>query len=283
MSKLSSAAIALIASLSLAACGGGGGASSNAPRQQLQITAKDFALKVDGGASVRPGQVDISALNQGKEQHGLLLGRLNDGVEAASVVQLITKDPKKALTMFSLAGGIAALAPGGAAWKATTTVRSGTYILVDTGTGRDGKANFTKPSEIQTFKVSGATHAAASVKSDAGVTLRDYAIDMPAAISATAALRVRNSGHDDHELTFVKVANQKVGTAFINLIRAGKPVQFKSQTVAALAPTGPGTDTTIHVKLPPGQYLAYCSFTSTGSKNKPHAALGMVRQVEVKK
>jgi hypothetical protein len=86
--------------------------------------------------------------------------------------------------MFSLAGGISALSTGGTAWKATTTVRNGTYIVVDTGTGKDGKANFTKPGEVQTFTVSGNARPAAEAKSDATVTLRDYAIDMPSTISA---------------------------------------------------------------------------------------------------
>jgi hypothetical protein len=281
MTKRTFLAIAPVAAaLTLAACGGSS-TSSNAPRQRLDITTKDFALNVNPGADVRPGQIDISALNQGKQPHGLLLGRINDGVKAADVKQLIATDPSKALTMFSLAGGISALSTGGTAWKATTTVRSGTYIVVDTGTGKDGKANFTKPGEVQTFTVSGNARPAAEAKSDATVTLRDYAIGMPSTISAKAALRVHNGGRDNHELTFVKVANAKAGAGFVNLIRSGKPVQFKSPTLSALAPTGPGTDTTIHVNLPPGQYLAYCSFASARSKGKAHAVLGMVRQVRV--
>jgi hypothetical protein len=37
----------------------------------------------------------FSALNQGKQAHGLLLGRINDGVKAADVKQLITTDPPR--------------------------------------------------------------------------------------------------------------------------------------------------------------------------------------------
>jgi hypothetical protein len=273
--------LAVAGSVALAACGGSGGSSSsNAARQQLDITAKDFALKLDG-AGLRPGQVDINALNQGKQAHGLLLGRLNDGVTGDSVKALIVKDPAKALTMFSLAGGVSALPTGGAAWKATTTLKNGTYIVVDTGTGQDGKANFTKPGEVQTFEVKGSTRAAANAHSDANVTLSDYAIDMPSSIAHDAKLRVQNTGKDNHELMFVQVPSEKAGAEYIKLIKAGKPVSFKSHPLSALAPTGPGTETTIPVGLPPGQYLAYCAFASARSKGKPHALLGMVRQVRV--
>jgi hypothetical protein len=275
--------VVLAASLPLAACGGGSGSSSGGSRQQLSITAKDFSLKVDNGATLRPGAVDITALSRGKSAHGLLIGRINDGVKAGDVTSLIAKDPTKALTMFSLAGGINALPTGGGAWKATTTVRSGTYIVVDTGAGKDGKANFTKPGEVTTFTVSGSARAAAAAASDAQVDLQDYAIDMPDKIASHASLRVRNTGQDDHELTFVSVHNAKVGAAFVKLIRSGKQVQFQSTPVPVLAPTGPGTDTTIHIDLPPGRYLAYCSFGSVRSKGKPHATLGMIHQVTVTK
>lgn len=274
--------LAVAASLPLTACGGSGKSSSSSDRQTLAITAKDFSLRVTG-SDLHPGQLDIRALNQGKQAHGVLLGRINDGVDPKSVTSLIAKDPTKALTMFSLAGGAPALSAGGAPWKATTTVRSGTYIVVDTGTGTDGKANFTKPGEVQTFKVSGSASAAASVKSDADVTLSDYKIDLPASIPAKGTLRVRNTGTDNHELMFVRVNTAKAGAGYIRLIKEGKPVDFKSHPLSALAPTGPGTETTIPLGIQPGQYLVYCAFASAKSKGKPHAALGMISQVTVTK
>lgn len=281
MKKL--AYLALAASLTLAACGGGSSTkSSNGARQQLGITTKDYSLKLNS-ASIHPGQIDISALNRGKQVHGVLLGRINDGVDPGSVTSLIAKDPNKALTMFSLAGGAPALPAGGSAWKATTTVRAGTYIVVDTGTGSDGRANYTKPGEVQTFKVSGSPSNTSAAHSDANVTLRDYAIDLPSSIPAKGTLRVRNSGQDNHELMFVQVPTAAAGAEYVKLIRAGKPVQFKSHPLSALAPTGPGTETTIPISIQPGRYLVYCAFASARSKGKPHAQLGMVRQVTVTK
>jgi len=273
--------VAIMASLALAACGGSSKDSSG-PAQKLAITTKDFSLRLDG-SGLRPGPLDISALNQGKQAHGVLLGRINDGVDAKTVTSTITKDPTKALTMFSLAGGMPALPAGGTAWKARTTLRAGTYIVIDTGSGTDGKANYTKPGEVQTFQVSGSARSAAAAKSDADVGLRDYAIDMPATIPAKGSLRIRNTGQDNHELLFVSVPNEKAGAAYIRLIRSGKQVDFKSHPLTALAPTGPGTDTTVPIDIPPGHYLAYCAFASAKSKGKPHAALGMVRQVTVTK
>ena len=140
--------MAIMASLALAACGSSKDSSS--PAQKLAITTKDFSLRLDG-SGLRPGPLDISALNKGKQAHGVLLGRINDGVDAKTVTSTITKDPTKALTMFSLAGGMPALPAGGTAWKARTTLRTGTYIVIDTGSGTDGKANYTKPGEVQTL------------------------------------------------------------------------------------------------------------------------------------
>jgi hypothetical protein len=271
--------LAIVPALVLAACGGG---SSSGGRQTLDITAKDFSLTL-GGSALHPGRLDINALNRGKNAHGILFGRLNDGVKPEAITSIIATNPSKALTLFSLAGGAPALSVGGSPWKATTTVRSGTYIVIDTGTDKSGKANYTKAGEVRTFTVSGSASNAAAAHSDAEIDLRDYAIDLPASIPANGHVRVRNTGQDSHELMFVKVPSAKAGAEYIRLIRAGKPVSFKSHPLSALAPTGPGTETTIPLDIPPGQYLAYCAFASARSKGKPHALLGMVRQVTVTK
>ena len=74
--------MAIMASLALAACGSSKDSSS--PAQKLAITTKDFSLRLDGSV-LRPGPLDISALNKGKQAHGVLLGRINDGVDAKTV------------------------------------------------------------------------------------------------------------------------------------------------------------------------------------------------------
>ena len=82
----------------------------------------------------------------------------------------------------------------------------------------------------------------------------------------------------------VNVPNEKAGATYIRLIRSGKQVEFKSHPLAVLAPTGPGTDNDRPDRHPAGPLPRLLRVSrAPKSKGKPHAALGMVRQVTVTK
>jgi hypothetical protein len=51
--------------------------------------------------------------------------------------------------------------------------------------------------------------------------------------------------------------------------------------IEVLAPTSSATSSTVHYKLPPGAYLAYCAYRSAASGGKLHASLGMVHAFAV--
>jgi hypothetical protein len=72
----------LLAALLLSACGGGSDDKTTAASgpQRLDVTARDFALKINGSAALRPGPVTITARNSGEQAHGMVLVKLNDRV-----------------------------------------------------------------------------------------------------------------------------------------------------------------------------------------------------------
>src|SRR5919112_762720 len=170
----------LLAALLLSACGSGKDATTTAAHgpQRLDVTARDFALKINGSTSLRPGPVTISARNSGNQAHGMVLVKLNDGVDTPMLVSALTTRPDRVPNLLTYVGGTTTL-PRGGSWQATTTFDDGNYAMLDVGASRKGRLNFTRPGEVQGFTVSGEKVTAAAQKPTAEVSLYDYGIDVP--------------------------------------------------------------------------------------------------------
>ena len=90
----------LLAALLLSSCGSSSNdtATTQAGPQRLDVTARDFALKINGSPALRPGPVTITARNSGKEAHGMVLVKLNDGVDEATLVDALSNKPDRCPT-----------------------------------------------------------------------------------------------------------------------------------------------------------------------------------------
>jgi hypothetical protein len=267
----------LLAALLLSSCGGAG-KDKPAPQagpQRLDVSARDFALKINGSAALRPGPVTITARNVGKEAHGMVLVKLNDGVSTSMLVDALTNKPAQIASLLTYMGGTTTL-PKGASWKATTSFDPGNYAMLDVGASRKGRLNFTRPGEVQGFTVSGRPVAAPAQRPSADISLYDYGITMPKVIPASGQLKVENTGDDDHQLVVIPVKNTREGKAILNAFKTGKPTHTTYRPIEVLAPTSGATSSTVSYRLPKGAYIAYCAYRTARSGGRPHAGLGMV-------
>src|SRR3954449_10385491 len=98
----------LLAAMLLSACGGAGNDKTSAAPgpQRLDVTARDFALKINGSPALRPGPGAITARNSGKQAHGMVLVKLNDGVSTPELVSALTTKPASVPNLFTYVGGI---------------------------------------------------------------------------------------------------------------------------------------------------------------------------------
>jgi len=95
----------LLAALLLSACGGGNDETTTAAGpQRLDVTARDFALKITSSPALRPGPVRITARNSGRERHGMVLVKLNDGVTTPMLVDALTKQPDRVPNLLTYVG-----------------------------------------------------------------------------------------------------------------------------------------------------------------------------------
>jgi hypothetical protein len=266
----------LLAALLLSACGGGNDETTTAAGpQRLDVTARDFALKITSSPALRPGPVRITARNSGRERHGMVLVKLNDGVTTPMLVDALTKQPDRVPNLLTYVGGTTTL-PKGTAWQATTTFDPGNYAMLDVGASAKGRLNFTRPGEVQGFTVSGRTVAAPEQKPTADVALFDYGIDIPKVIPASGRIKVENTGNDDHQLAVVPVKDASEAKRILKAFRTGRATRTTSRPIEVLAPTSAATSSTVTYRLPKGTYIAYCAYRTQRSGGRPHAGLGMV-------
>jgi hypothetical protein len=275
-------AACLLAALLLSACGGGHEAKDVATGpQRLDVTARDFALKINGSPALRPGPVTITARNSGKEAHGMVLVKLNDGVNTPMLVDALRNKPGDVANLLTYVGGTTAL-PQGASWRATTTFDPGNYAMLDVGASARGRLNVTRPGEVQGFTVSGKLVAASAQRPDAEVSLYDYGIDIPKVIPASGRIKVENTGDDDHQLAVIPVKDAREAKAILRAFKTGKATRTAYRPLEVLAPTSAATASTVDYRLPKGAYIAFCAVRTQRSGGRPHAALGMVAAFAVK-
>jgi hypothetical protein len=267
----------LLAALLLGACGS---TKDQKPTvagrpQRLDVTARDFALKINGSAALRPGPVAITARNSGKQSHGMVLVKLNDGVTTPDLVTALTTKPADVPNLMTYVGGTTAL-PQGGSWQATTSFDAGNYAMLDVGSSKAGRLNFTRPGEVQGFTVSGKQVIARAAPVSAKVSLFDYGITMPRVIPANGRIRVDNTGNDDHQLVFLPVKNTAEATRVLKGFKSGKGTRTTYRPIAVLAPTSSATSTVVSYGLAKGAYIAYCTYRTSASNGQVHAGLGMV-------
>jgi hypothetical protein len=267
----------LLAALLLSACGGGSDDKTTAASgpQRLDVTARDFALKINGSAALRPGPVTITARNSGEQAHGMVLVKLNDGVDTPTLVDALTTRPDRVPNLLTYVGGTTNL-PTGGSWQATTTFDPGNYAMLDVGASKAGRLNFTRPGEVQGFTVSGEQVVAAAQSVSAEVSLYDYGINVPKAIPASGRIRVENTGNDDHQLVVLPVRSAAEAKRVLRAFKTGRRTQTAYRPIEVLAPTSAATSSTVDYRLPKGAYIAYCTYRTARSGGRVHAGLGMV-------
>lgn len=272
----------LLCALLLGGCGGGSDKPATAAGpQRLDVTARDFALKINGSAALRPGPVTITARNSGKQAHGMVLVKLNDGVDTAALVSALTTKPDRVPNLLTYVGGTTTL-PIGSSWTGTTSFEPGNYAMLDVGVAKSGRLNYTRKGEVLGFSVAGKPVAAATARPTASISLFDYGIQPPKTIPQTGLIRVENTGNDDHQLVLLPVKDTAEVKRVVRAFKTGKSTRTTYRPIEVLAPTSGSTSTTVRYRLAKGAYLAYCAFRSAASGGRPHASLGMVAAFAVR-
>jgi hypothetical protein len=289
----------LMGALFVVACGGdddssssGTAPSSSGGTSQAQGSgSRDIKIEMnewsfDLSDPVRGGLVKLTSQNKGKEPHQAQLVRWNDGVTQQQIEgALRAPDFGPMFNLVTFMGGPNTIPPG-ARQVVYNNLSPGNYTLLCFLEADDGMPHFAK-GQMKNFTVApGDSGDASSPKVDGGsVVMADFNFlgDVTSLPAKKTTIEVKNGGPQPHELTVIKLNNgitvDQIKAILNSDTPPGGPVPIDD--AGGVGAMQANQTAYVEMDLKSGSYAFVC-FVPDPATGKPHAALGMIKAIEVK-
>lgn len=246
--------------------------------QVVTYSASDFAFA--GPDTIAPGLTTIRLVNAGKQEHHLILGRLDEGTTLDGLMKAMQADPNadpKGLTFVGGAGGI--LTADSSA--ATSDLTPGHYVafcfLPDPTDG--GKPHLMK-GMMKEIVVAGTANSASAPTAEMEVHLSEFAFSPTTLTAGTHTIKVINDGKQTHEIALTRLDEGATVESFLAAFAPGAKGPPPGKPVGGNGALSPGGTNYLTVTLTKGTYLLTC-FVPDPADGKPHVMKGMVQMVVV--
>lgn len=249
------------------------------------FTAVEYSFA--GPETIPAGWSELTIDNQGKQPHDMEVFKLAEGK---------TMDDVKAALQGNIpdwvqAYGGASAGPG-AKGSYTVNLPAGNYILLSMYGGGPNDPPDAAKGMLRSLSVTGAPNAGgnpALPKPDASIDLADFAFIVNGDLHAgKQTWLLHNTGKETHEMSLARMKPGKTMDDVRQALQAdasGTPMP-EEQLPVEMSNGGtvlaPGVSAYLTQDLQPGDYVMLCFLPSAANGGKPHAELGMVRQVTVK-
>jgi hypothetical protein len=252
-------------------------AMSAPPETKFVATEYSYA----GPGSVPAGLNAITVQNQGKELHQIQIVQLDAGKTFDELAAALQSPDAPPPTWATMVGGPNAAAPG---QSATTfaDLKPGNYAILCGIPDANGKPHFAS-GMIRPLKVTESTAASAAAPvADVTVTGKEFAFGAPDTLTVGKHVVTFNDmGQQPHEAVLVKLNPGTTAQDFMAAFAPGAKGPPPGMPVGGVAAIAPGTSQTFPVDLVAGHYALIC-FVDDPATHKPHGALGMTKEFDVK-
>ena len=273
------------AALFLAAIASSSGRGSTTAPERFKhpvvtVHAKEFAFTAP--SRIPAGTTTFRLVNDGKEPHQVSILKLAPGKTPADFLAAAKANQP---TPWAVGAGGPNTAGPGQTIEATVTLDAGDYLLVCWVPSPGAPVPHLAKGMIQPLTVTATGAPAAAYAPDAAPDVRleltDYAFRFSKPLTAgTHTIEVVNTGPQEHEAVFVKLAAgktmQDVDTWFMGGMRGPAPMT----PAPGMAALGKGRTGTFTMTLTPGRYSVAC-FVPDAKDGKPHEMHGMVQEFTV--
>lgn len=268
---------AVVLSVMIAACAPKPDAASGNAPQEVTFTATDFAFA--GPDSIAPGFTTIRLVNQGAQDHQLILGRLDDGKTLQDLMAFMKDHPGAEPPFLSWHGAANGVAGGGTN-GATVDLPGGTYVAIcflpDPTDGRDHLSK----GMVKELVVAGSPGVGSPPAATGEIRLKDFSFELPALVAGTHTFRVINDGPQTHELQVVRLNDGATAEQYLAAFAPGAQGPPPGVMIGGPGAYSRGLEGYWTVTLTPGNYLLLC-FVPDHADGKPHLMKGMVREFSI--
>lgn len=261
-----------------AAVAGSALAGGSVSPQSVAISETATGMTAPALAGLKPGWATFAP--KGTPGHQLLVMRLKPKATLPQVFAAASKGDFEQVAKLTVSlGGIQA------GQQLTARLVPGRYAAIDTGDGPKGP-NFLHGG-VKPFTVAGEAVAGAAPQAVGSIALKDYkfVFDLPEGWDGKGVVRVRNSGDEQHEIGFVRLAPGKTladAKRVLKILAANPKAKVRppGEVGGIVNSVDPGQTDYVSVELKPGHYVAVC-FVPDDKDHKPHYEHGMIGEFTV--
>jgi len=266
-------AVAVVASLSLAALAGALGGAT-AAQQSIAIETGRGTVAVTGADALVGGLTKITVRNTRRADANFFLLRLRPGKTLADLQAATNRSAAIPEDVIEILTG-SSVGPG-QTFTTTVNLPEGAYVAATPPDGR-GLGPF------QELAVGPGAAGGSPPKTVGRVVMFDHGFRAPATMKGRGTLAVENAGQNFHFIVGIRlnrgVNADRVREQLIEgTLRGAPPGEF----VSIIGVVGPATTNYVETRLKPGTYLIACFFGDRHSGGHEHTEFGMVRKIVVR-
>jgi hypothetical protein len=287
----------------LAACGAdddsttsGATATTAATAEQASVEAPTYTISTheDNGkysfgapSSMKGGVVHLVLDNSmGKEPHDFQLAVAAPGHTLDEALKQVESETVPLESWMKGAGGVGTAAPGQKS-EATVDLPAGTYWYFCTMSNEQTGASHAKNGMAGTLTVTGSS-GAEMPKPSATIVASEFKFDVSGLHAGANTVEFRNEGQQLHMAILAPMAPG----ATIDQVKAAMsappdqgrqsgPPPFDEKKAVDLAVIAHGFSEVVPMNLASGKYVLLCFMPNYGTAGPPHAAMGMVQEVDI--
>ncbi|HET7588453.1 MAG TPA: hypothetical protein VFL45_10285 [Gammaproteobacteria bacterium] len=231
--------------------------------------------------SIPAGLTTFMLKDEGKENHHLMVVRLDEGKTMADVMAVFTHPGGPPPMWMHPIGGPNTPGPGGES-NVTLMLKPGRYVAFCVIPAPDGKPHVMHGMITPFIVTPGNGQTAALPKPDVTITMQDYKFVMSQPITAGRhVIEVINAGSQPHELTITRYDSGQ-GNRDLEAWAYdphGKPAP--GYGMGGITDIAPGEHAVMQIDFKPGKYGFIC-FTPDMKDGKPHFMHGMQKEFVVR-
>ena len=244
--------------------------------QEVTFTATDFAFS--GPDSIAPGVTAIRLVNNGTQNHHLILGQFAEGKTMQDLMAFMQANPMGEPDFVTWRGSASGIAPQ-ASNTSIADLAPGRYVAICfLPDPADNKAHVEK-GMIREFVVAGTRGAAVVPTTTLEARTSDYKFVLPALTAGTHTIHYINDGPKTHEIQMVRLNEGATLEAFLAAEAPGATAPPPGTFVGGPGALSPGGDNYWTVALEPGKYLVVCFVPDPDGT--PHVMKGMAQELTI--